>query len=166
MSFFVWTVALGKILTNDNLHMRYIMVVEWCCMCKKSGEFIEHLLLHCDVARDTCSFFYRLFGVEWAMPQQVLDLLSSWGNSLGCGQVQQIWKHVPLCVMWGIWRERNALHFEDVEMPVLELCRNVLNMLFVWVLVHTPIRVTFIEFLISCSFVSSYYGHFCILHMY
>jgi hypothetical protein len=49
------------------------------------------------------------------MPRRVLDLLSSWGNSLGRGQVKQIWKHIPLCVMWGLWRERNARHFEDVE---------------------------------------------------
>jgi hypothetical protein len=51
----------------------------------------------------------------------VLDLLSSWGNSLGCGQVNQIWKQVTLCVMCGLFHERNAWHFEDVEMPVLEL---------------------------------------------
>jgi hypothetical protein len=68
--------------------------------------------------------------------------------------------------MWGIWRERNARHFEDVEMPVLELCRNVLNMLFVWVSAPTPSRVTFVEFLISYFFVFSYYGHFCILLVY
>jgi len=140
---------------HDNLHRHHIVVVEWCCMCKKSGESIEHLLLHYDVARDIWSFFYRLFGVKWVMPQRVLNLLSSWGNLLGCGQVQQIWKQVTLCVMWGIWRERNARHFEDVEMPELELCRNVLNMLFVWVSAHTPSRVTFVEFLIFYSFVSS-----------
>jgi hypothetical protein len=126
-------------------------------MCKKSGESIKHLLLHCDVARDIWCFFYSLFGVEWVMPQRVLDLLSSWGNSLGRGQVQQIWKQVPLCVMWGLWRERNDRHFEDVEMSVLELCRNVLNTLFVWVSAHhSPTRVTFAKFLSSCSFVSSF----------
>jgi hypothetical protein len=102
-------------------------------------------------------FFYSLFGVEWVKPQQVLDLLSSWGNSLGRGQVQQIWKQVSLYVMWGLWHERNAWHFEDVEMPVLELRRNVLNTLFVWVSTHhSPSSVTFAEFLISCSFVSSF----------
>jgi hypothetical protein len=85
-------------------------------------------------------FFYSLFGVEWVKPQQVLDLLSSWGNSLGRGQVQQIWKQVSL-----------------YEMPVLELRRNVLNTLFVWVSTHhSPSSVTFAEFLISCSFVSSF----------
>jgi hypothetical protein len=92
MPFFVWTTALGKILTHENLRRRNIVVIEWCCMCKKSGESIDHLLLHCDVARDIWSFFYILFGVEWVMPRRVLDLLSNWGNSLGRSQVKQIWK--------------------------------------------------------------------------
>jgi hypothetical protein len=48
------------------------------------------------------------------MPRRVLDLLSSWGTSLGPGQIQQIWQQVPLCVMWGLWRERDERLFEDV----------------------------------------------------
>jgi hypothetical protein len=47
-----WTAALGKILMHDTLRRRNIVVVEWCCMCKKSGESIGHLLFHCDVAWD------------------------------------------------------------------------------------------------------------------
>jgi hypothetical protein len=49
--FFVWMVALGKILTLDNLRKRNIIVVDWYCMYKKSGKSIDHLL-HCEVARD------------------------------------------------------------------------------------------------------------------
>jgi hypothetical protein len=59
------------------------------------------------------------------------------------------------CVVGGLWRERNARLFEDVELPVLELCRNVLNMLYVCVSAHSPSRIMFAEFLHSCSFVSS-----------
>jgi hypothetical protein len=48
LAFFVWFAALGKILTLDNLRTRNVVVVEWCCMCKKSGESIDHLLIHCE----------------------------------------------------------------------------------------------------------------------
>jgi hypothetical protein len=61
--FFVWTIALGKILMHDNLQKRNVMVIEWCCMCKKSGESIEHLLLHCEVARDLFSYILIIFGL-------------------------------------------------------------------------------------------------------
>jgi hypothetical protein len=90
MAFFVWTAALGKILTYDNLQKRNVVVVEGCCMCKKNEESIEHLLLHCEVARDLWSCILTLFGVEWVIPRLVLDLLTSWGNSLGCGPVKEV----------------------------------------------------------------------------
>jgi hypothetical protein len=75
--FFVWTTALGKISTHDNLRKRNVVVIEWCCMCKKSGESIEHLLLHCKVAHNLWSNILTLFGVEWVMPRMVMELLTS-----------------------------------------------------------------------------------------
>jgi hypothetical protein len=70
--FFVWSAALGKILTHDNLRKRNVVVIEWCCMYKKNRESIDHLLLYCEVARDLWSYILILFGVEWIMPRTVL----------------------------------------------------------------------------------------------
>jgi hypothetical protein len=64
VAFFVWLAALRKILTHDNLRKRNVVVIEWCCMCKKNGEFIDHLLLHCEVAYDLWSYIFILFGIE------------------------------------------------------------------------------------------------------
>jgi len=83
VAFFVWSAALGKMLMHDNLRKRNVIVIEWCCLCKKSGEFIDHLLLHCEVARDLWSYVLILFGVEWVMPRTVLKLLNSWGAAIG-----------------------------------------------------------------------------------
>jgi hypothetical protein len=49
VAFFVRIAAFGEILTHDNLRKRNVVMVEWCCMCKKSGQSIDHLLLHCDI---------------------------------------------------------------------------------------------------------------------
>jgi hypothetical protein len=46
--------------------------------------------------------FYSLFGVEWVMPNSVLDLLSGWGTLLGRDPINRIWKQVPLCVLSGL----------------------------------------------------------------
>jgi hypothetical protein len=49
-AFFEWSVTLGKILTLNNLKKRHVILVDRCCMCKRKGESVDHLLLHCDVA--------------------------------------------------------------------------------------------------------------------
>lgn len=50
--------SLGKILTiisisffdkNYNIYKCYIIVMDWCCICKKSVETPDHLL-HCEIA--------------------------------------------------------------------------------------------------------------------
>ena len=43
--FFVWSVALGKIFTLNNLRTRHIRLVY---MCKKSGKTVDQVLLHCE----------------------------------------------------------------------------------------------------------------------
>jgi hypothetical protein len=45
VAFFSWIVALGRLLTIDNLQKRNLILVDWCCMCKKGGENVDHLLL-------------------------------------------------------------------------------------------------------------------------
>jgi len=47
---FVWSATLGKILTMDNLRKWDVIVVDWCCMYKKSVESLDLLLLHCKMA--------------------------------------------------------------------------------------------------------------------
>jgi hypothetical protein len=74
---------------------------------------------------------------------------------LGRGSAIHIWKQVPLCVLWGLWQERNTRLFENVKITVGALCRNVLNMLYLWVSAHSPGRMSFADFLLSCSFISS-----------
>jgi len=50
VAFFVWSAALGKFLTMENLRKWHVIVVDRCCMCKKNEEFVDHLLIHCEVA--------------------------------------------------------------------------------------------------------------------
>jgi hypothetical protein len=98
---------LGKILTLDNLRKRSIIVVGWCCMCKHRGEYDNHLLLHCEVARALWSVVFSLFDVTWVMPRGVVvvDLLDCWHGQRGNISAKEVWRIAPLCLMWIIWRE-------------------------------------------------------------
>jgi hypothetical protein len=67
--FFVWSAVLGKILTLDNLRKRHIIVINKCCMCKRSKETVDHLLLHCEVAFALWAAIFSHFGMAWVMPR-------------------------------------------------------------------------------------------------
>ena len=56
--FFVWTAAWGKILTIDHLRRRgfIVWIGVWCCLCRCSGESVDHLLLHCGEVSRLWSF--------------------------------------------------------------------------------------------------------------
>ncbi|XP_035544454.1 uncharacterized protein LOC108983424 isoform X2 [Juglans regia] len=132
VAFFVWTAALGKILTTDNLRKRGLIVTDWCYLCKKNGESVDHLLLHCEVTRELWNGIFRRVDVAWVMPAKVVDLLACWKGLKGSTQVAAAWKMIPLCIMWCIWLERNARCFEDRERSMEELQNFFLHTLLLW----------------------------------
>jgi hypothetical protein len=121
IAFFTWTAALGKILTAENLRRRGIVLGSWCCMCKASGESVEHLLLHCPYAKEMWDMVFALFGIQWVMPRGVLALFECWQGNFGGHQNIVVWRAVPHCVMWCLWRERNRRIFEDCESSIVDL---------------------------------------------
>jgi hypothetical protein len=72
-------------------------------MCKRNGEFVDHLL-HCDVASTIWLlllffffFFPSLFKVSWVMPRCVVDLYVCWWSS-SRPRSAMVWKIVPTCL--------------------------------------------------------------------
>jgi hypothetical protein len=151
--FFVWVASLGEILTADNLQRRNIIMVSWCYLCKINGETTNHVLLHCPYAKEVWDMVFGMFGVHWVMPRKTIDLLAYWQGSFGQHQHFEIWKCIPHCLMWCLWRERNSRSFEGIEKNVADLKLLVLRTLFEWVSAscHFPCT-TFLEFLDLCSF--------------
>jgi len=42
------------------------------------------------------------------MPRMVLELLTSWSALFGYGPAKEVWRLVPLCLMWCILQEQNV----------------------------------------------------------
>jgi hypothetical protein len=153
-AFFVWSAALGKILTLDNLRKRQVVVVNRCYMCKKDGESIDHLLLHCEVAHALwCNIFSRL-GLSWVMPRCVSDLCACWCSS-GRTRSAVVWKMMPICIFWTLWRERNNRCFEDVESSMEVIIASFLYSLYLWTAAYlSPSSICYADFLSHFSFSS------------
>jgi hypothetical protein len=66
------------------------------------------------------------------MPRKVSDTLESWRGQLGNRHALHMWRLAQLCVMWCLWRERNAHSFEDKESGMIEVRKISLHTLFSW----------------------------------
>jgi hypothetical protein len=167
VAFFAWTASWGRILTADNLMRRGYQLAGWCCMCRRDGETISHLLLHCDMAFGLWSFVLRTFGICWVLPGGVLDLFFGWYNGLGKLH-SKVWNMVPPCILWILWRERNSRIFENTERSVSQLQELFSNTLYDWAKAWGYSRSDSVtSFLISLH-ISSYtlfvISHHCCVH--
>ena len=55
------------------------------------------------------------------MHLKVIELFESWQGKFGQHRNIDFWRLVPHCLMWCIWRERNAHCFEGCERSLLEI---------------------------------------------
>ena len=109
---------------------------------------------------------FGLFGVCWVMPMSVVGLFACWQGRFGRHRNGDIWKVVPLCLMWCIWKERNGTCFEDIErsMPNLKLLffRTLFDWFSVWR--NQPFS-TILDVLVFCN-IHFLFVHPCILLVY
>jgi hypothetical protein len=150
-AFFAWTTALGKILTVDNLRKRKIIIMDRCYLCKRDGESVDHLLLHCDVASTLWNLVFSRFGMSWVMPSRVIDLFACWWKA-GRLMSAAVWKMVPICIFLFIWKERNLRCFEDMKNSLEDIVASFFRMLFLWTMTFlSPLSISFSDFLVRFS---------------
>ncbi|KAF5463697.1 hypothetical protein F2P56_013842 [Juglans regia] len=121
VAFFRWVASLGKVLTTENLRRRGLFIADWCVLCKRDGESVNHLFVHCKVTRFLWNEVLSWTGLHWVMPREVVDLLVGWKGVKGCKKAMSVWKMIPPCLMWCIWLERNGRCFEDRECSLGDL---------------------------------------------
>jgi hypothetical protein len=151
VAFFAWTATRGKILTIDNLRRRGMIVVNRCWLCESDGESVDHLLIHCRVTYALWNVIFSRLGLSWVMPSSVKELMACWCSG-GRTRNAVVWKMIPLCLMWCIWRERNARCFEDSARSFEEIVHYVLCTLYTWTAGWLdPLVVSFPDFLSRLS---------------
>ena len=123
-------------------------------MCKCSSESVSHLFLHCSVATEIWDMVFGLFGVSWVMPSSVVGLLACWQGHFGRLRNGVIWKIVPPCLMWCIWKERNNRCFEDSERAIPDIKLLFFRTLLEWFSVWRNHSFSLLDLLDLCNFSS------------
>lgn len=73
-------------------------------MCKKYGQLVNRLLLHCKVAKTLWNGMFQKIGLAWVMLMKiVVDLLVCWNRIHNSPQLIAVWKIAYLRLVWCIW---------------------------------------------------------------
>ncbi|KAE8711627.1 T27c4.14 protein isoform 3 [Hibiscus syriacus] len=134
---FIWQLAHQKIAVKVELAKRGMSLEEdiLCPFCKEHEESVQHLFITCFVVWELWNKVVSLWDLSIVLPQDPPSLLNSWGslrvNSL-------IWKFIPGVVFWSIWKARNAIVFEGLNLDRLSLFFIVRFRLFKWFLAKYP----------------------------
>ena len=94
---------------------------------------------------------WTLFGLHWVMPHIVTDLFLSGQGSFGGHRSIDLWRAVPHCVLWCIWRERNSRCFEGKEQSILDLKSLLFHTLLEWSSSFNIFPSNFLEMLDFCN---------------
>ena len=132
VAFFAWEATWEKILTLDRLQMRGWQLPNCCFLCGCEEENVNHILLHCTVVRTLWEIAFALFGVQWVFPERVKEALFCWQGSFVGKKRKKIWKSIPLCIFWTVWKERNRLAFRGGFLAIQTLKNSFVCNLWSW----------------------------------
>ena len=117
VKFFIWTIVLNKINTNDMLQVQrpYTAISPGVCiMCGTSSESVPPLFLHYHVADSLCNTLFGIFGECWVCPatldQFLLTRFLGFGNNK---EAKSLWEYSVYATICSIWLERNSITFNN-----------------------------------------------------
>ncbi|RVX07309.1 putative ribonuclease H protein [Vitis vinifera] len=136
IAFFAWEATWGKVLTLDRLQRRGWHLPNRCFLCGCEEETINHILIHCTVAKGLWNIILALCGVQWVFPNSVKEVLSSWKGSFVGRKRKEVWKAIPLFIFWNIWKERNRLAFKGGVLDCQKLKTSLVYIIWGWAKVY------------------------------
>lgn len=112
-----WTIAHGRVSTADVLQKKrpnLFISPSMCVLCRNDEETMDHLFLHCKVARVLWSNLFSVGGLNWVAPRKAVSLLHITFKGLGGSKRGKcLWNCAILATWWVLWIERNARIFDD-----------------------------------------------------
>jgi hypothetical protein len=93
--------------------------------------------------------------MSWVIPRRVGDLYNCWW-SFGRPMCAMLWKMVPTCLFWCLWRERNDRIFEDRKSMLGEILSLSFKTLYLLTEAYvSPLSISYSDFLLvylGCAF--------------
>ena len=140
VQFFSWLAWKGRIKTSEFLHSIGVLrgeAVTHCHFCREEPESLNHVLLLCPFTWKIWSDIIDWWGFHWVCPGSVVALFDWWIGTKIRKKELQIWKALPLAVLWSIWKLRNDCVFNSAQPNSLQLCELTKIRVAIWLKSHS-----------------------------
>nr|GMD68100.1 LINE-type retrotransposon LIb DNA [Ipomoea batatas] len=119
---FLWLAVKNKLLTNAVRARKQLTDEDGCTACGEFCESIDHILMHCDVAR-TC---WRKTHTPTSFTLRAASSFIQW-LKLNCSSTEMMndvpWSLIFTYTCWELWKARNKRIFEHVNPSPQEITR-------------------------------------------
>ncbi|CAJ2669139.1 unnamed protein product [Trifolium pratense] len=125
---FSWQLLHDRVPTKDNLLLRGIIqniLGGNCVWCNVSPESSSHLFLRCKVAHSVWYAIFKWLGVVIVMPPNFFHLFACFEEAASTKKTRQGFRLVWHSVLWAIWRARNNMVFNNLEVKPCEIIEEV-----------------------------------------
>lgn len=129
--FFLWTVALDKVLTMDVLQRKGLLT-SICLLCYQNAESSDHIFLHCPFSWEVWCGCTKDFGASFIAPQCIKDLLIGWKLNAFNVFGRRLWKVVSAAICWAVWSECNNRVFRGHSEPAYMMYRRSMDLIIFW----------------------------------
>jgi hypothetical protein len=132
---FAWQVLLDRVPTRENLFRRKILQPEddkCCVFCGVHMESIQHLFLYCGFVLKVWEQVFVWLRLSFFLPHSVSSLLNLLGTSSGQKHSRKGRVMIWNAMIWGIWRHRNQIVFDNGVKDSAKLLDDVKLMAWKW----------------------------------
>lgn len=133
--FFMWLVIHKRCLTADNLERRGWPSNETCPMCLSTHEDCSHLFLCCRYSQQVWSGFRNWTRVTFPIPDDNFGSSENWWINARRGipkAARRNFDTMTILIYWRIWKERNAMIFQQVASSVDRVLELIQEDITVW----------------------------------
>lgn len=88
----------GKALSLDQVKRRSWSLANRCFLYHIEEESIDHILVHCVMAKVLWQLLLALFNVSWVFPSMIRETLLGWHDAFLDKKQKKAWKIASLCI--------------------------------------------------------------------
>lgn len=123
--FFGWLALKNRCWTSDHLARRGLSHQDSCPFCDKADEAMNHLMLHCVLAKEVWTKFAMATGKPNFVPAQG-ETLEVWCiRQDGPAEHRKTTRALCLLGMWQLWKHRNDIVFNGAHPAIATVLRRV-----------------------------------------